>query len=444
MSAALLPVWESAKLQHFRLRNSQVMRGSQLLQETEDNRVRTAAISHDLMIIGGGIVGLATAMEFLGRFPSARLLVLEKEPQVGVHQTGHNSGVIHSGVYYRPGSLKAKTCVAGAALLVEFCQANGIPHEICGKLIVATEPSELPALETLHQRGQANGVPGLTMIGPERIREIEPHARGIKALHVPRAGIVDYVAVAQAYVETIRRRGGTVRTLARVQRLLKRGQAWVAETSAGKFEAKALITCGGLHADRLATQAGCPPGMRITPFRGDYYELVPARRSLVKSMIYPVPNPALPFLGVHFTRSIGGGVHVGPNAVLSLKREGYRKTDVNLADAVDLLSYPGFWKMARKYWRVGLEELHRAWSRRAFVRALQRLVPEVREEDLCSGGSGVRAQALDPQGRLLDDFSIVQTDGAIHVCNVPSPAATASIRIGQLITDMAARSFGLH
>ena len=395
----------------------------------------------DVTVVGGGIVGLATAMVWEQRFPGAKLIVLEKEPAVGAHQTGHNSGVIHSGLYYRPGSLKAQTCVTGARLMAEFCQANRIPYRLCGKLVVATEASELAALEQLYQRGLANGVPGLGMIGPERLRELEPHARGLKAIHVPSAGIVDYAAVARAFARIIGAQGGEIRTSSRVLRLMRREGSWLAETTTGEVRSRALITCGGLHADRLAAMAGGRRELRIVPFRGEYYALLPERCFLVQGMLYPVPNPALPFLGVHFTRTITGGVHAGPNAVLALAREGYRKADINLRDLLDLATHPGFWRMARTYWRVGLEESYRSWSKRAFVRTLQRLVPEIRPADMGAGGSGVRAQAVDSAGALVDDFNIVQSEHAIHVRNVPSPAATASIRLGQHIADLAASSF---
>jgi len=396
---------------------------------------------YDVAVIGGGIVGLATAMELSGRSPSLRLIVLEKEPQVGMHQTAHNSGVIHSGIYYRPGSLKAKTCVEGARLMTAFCEAHAIPYAICGKVVVATEPPELPALETLYQRGLMNGVPGLSLIGPERLREIEPNARGIRALHVASAGIVDYRAVAFAFAEVIRQRGGTVQTSARVNRLEKRTEGWILQTTEGDLCSRYLVTCGGLYADRIAAMAGAPSDLQIIPFRGDYYDLVPQRRALVRAMIYPVPNPALPFLGVHLTRALDGRVHAGPNAVLALKREGYRKTDISPTESLALVSSLGFWRMARTHWSTGLRELWRSLNTHAFVRALQRLVPDLKSEDVVPGDSGVRAQAVDRHGALVDDFNIVQGDHAIFVRNVPSPAATASIRIGQLIADMMAEAF---
>ena len=395
----------------------------------------------ELAIVGGGIIGLATAAEWLARCPGSTLVVLEKEPQIAGHQTSHNSGVIHSGIYYRPGSLKAKTCVEGARLMVEFCRAHGIVHELCGKLVVATEEAELPALHTLFERGTANGVPAVELIGPERMRELEPHAAGLKALYVPGAGIVDYAAVARAFADLIRQRGGTIRTSARVVRLLRREGEWKLKTSAGEVRSKALITCGGLHADRVCAAAGGPTEVRVAPFRGEYYSLVPSRCGFVHGMIYPVPDPAFPFLGAHFTRAIDGAVHAGPNAVLALKREGYKKSDFDARDTLELLCFAGFWKMARRYWRTGLGEWYRSLSKRAFVRALQRLVPEIRPRDLVPAESGVRAQALSTEGALLDDFDIVQAPHAIYVRNVPSPAATASISIARTIVEMAASAF---
>jgi len=397
----------------------------------------------DVAVVGGGIVGLAAARELLQRHPRAKLVLLEKEACLAHHQTGHNSGVIHSGIYYRPGSLKARTCVAGAKLLVAFCRERGIRHEICGKVIVATDEAEVPRLRTLHERAVANGVERVELIGRERLRELEPHARGVMALHVPTTGIVDYKAVARAYAQDIHAAGGEIRPATLVRRIHRRGGAWIVETSNGDVQASYLVTCAGLQADRIARMGGAPNDVQIIPFRGEYYELTPARHSLVRNLIYPVPDPALPFLGVHLTRMIDGQIHVGPNAVLALKREGYRKFDANIGDILDLLRYRGFWRMAKRYWAYGIGEWYRSLSRAAFVRSVQRLLPEVRDRDLVPSGSGVRAQAVDVQGALVDDFNIVQADCAIHVRNVPSPAATASMRVGQAIADMAESAFSL-
>ncbi|HVN84202.1 MAG TPA: L-2-hydroxyglutarate oxidase [Candidatus Binatia bacterium] len=394
----------------------------------------------EVVVIGGGIVGLATALAISRRFPAATPVVFEKEAEVAQHQTGHNSGVIHSGLYYKPGSLKARMTVAGARRMVEFCREHGIAHDVCGKVVVATDATELPRLEELHRRGVANGV-AVELIGPEQLREIEPHAAGLKALRVPSTGIVDYVAVAKRYAGLIRGRGGEIRCRTRVLRIVRDDGSWVIETTAGTTRAKNLVNCGGLHSDRIARLAGFDPPVKIVPFRGEYYTLIPTRQSLVKHLIYPVPDPAFPFLGVHFTRMVHGDVEAGPNAVLSLKREGYRKTDFAARDAWEALTFAGFLRLARKYWRTGLGEMYRSFSKRAFVRALQRLLPELREEDLVPGGSGVRAQALEPSGALVDDFSIQDGPGVIHVLNAPSPAATASLMIGEAIAERAGRVF---
>jgi L-2-hydroxyglutarate oxidase LhgO len=397
----------------------------------------------DLTIIGGGIVGLASALEAVQRYPRLKLLVLEKEDQLAAHQTGHNSGVIHSGIYYKPGSLKAQTCVSGAKALIAFCEQHDIPYERCGKVVVATSSAELPRLEELFRRGTANGVEGLEMIGPERLREIEPHATGIKALHVPTTGIIDFPRVAQTYARLVQERGGEIRTRHRVQKILSTGGALTLETSQGTVHTKFLINCGGLFCDRLARMAGARPELQIVPFRGEYYTLAPQRRSLVKNLIYPVPDPALPFLGVHFTRTIDGMVEAGPNAVLALAREGYQKTDVNWHDLNETLTFPGFWIMARKYWQTGMGEMYRSFSKQAFLKALQRLLPELTEKDLQPGGSGVRAQAIASSGALVDDFMISVTGTALHVLNAPSPGATASLAIGQMIVEKAAQAFAL-
>lgn len=400
-----------------------------------------ASLTYDVTIVGGGIIGLATAMSFSSRFPGRRLLLLEKEPELAMHQTGHNSGVIHSGIYYRPGSLKAKLCGEGAQALIEFCQRHAIPHQICGKVIVATDPSELSELEALYERGCANGVKDLALIGPERLREIEPHAAGIRAIHVPGTGIVDFGKVAHTYAELARGRGVHIQTSARVKGFRYHHSEWIIQTDKGDFRSRYLINCGGLHADRLASLARTSLSIAIIPFRGEYYEIIPERSYLVKSLIYPVPNPLFPFLGVHLSRMISGRVKVGPNAVLAFKREGYRKTDFDLKDAFDLLRYPGFWRMAKRHGGVGAEEWLHSFSKKAFVRAAQRLLPALKAEDLIPASSGVRAQAVGRDGSLLDDFKIIREKDAIHVLNVPSPAATASLRIGEVISETAGGIF---
>lgn len=398
---------------------------------------------YDVLIIGGGVVGLGVALEITRRYSHLKLLVLEKEDHVARHQSGHNSGVIHSGVYYKPGSLKARLCVAGAAAMVEFCREHGIPHDVCGKVIVATHADELPRLEELRRRGEANGLTGLRMIGPEELREIEPHASGLKALVVPSTGITDYALVCEKYADLISANGGTVLTSAAAIGIRRSTNEIVVETAKGAFSTASLINCAGLYSDRISRMAGDEPGVMIVPFRGEYFDLVPERACLVRALIYPVPDPRFPFLGVHFTRRISGKVDAGPNAVLALAREGYRHTDISVRDLASAFAFQGFWRMARQHWRNGLDEWHRSLSKRAFVRALQRLLPEVGEKDLVPGGSGVRAQALKPDGALVDDFQFVPSGKVLHVLNVPSPAATASLTIGRAIVDSAADSLGL-
>ncbi len=407
---------------------------------------------YDLAVIGGGIVGLATALEIAERYPRLRLLVLEKEKRIAMHQTGHNSGVIHSGIYYRPGSMKAQTCVTGRKALLEFCEWHAIPYDLCGKVIVATREEELPQLEELRRRGRANGLEGLEMIGPDWLREIEPHARGIRALFVPSAGTVDFARVAHALAARIESLGGEIHTLRQVEKVAGEDSILRIETSAEEFRSRHLINCAGLFSDSLArmiartsdSEDRAWDDIRIIPFRGEYYQIVPERRFLVRGLIYPVPDPQFPFLGVHFTRTIHGEVEAGPNAVLALAREGYRKTSVDPSYLWEILFYRGFWSMATKHWKTGLKETYRSLSKRAFVRELQRLVPEVRAEDLMPGGAGVRAQAVSPSGTLLDDFVIRQTRNAIHVLNAPSPGATASLAIGKRIVEMAAEAFSLE
>ncbi len=398
---------------------------------------------YDVAIIGGGILGLSTAMQLAQRLPSGRVAVVEKEPELATHQTGHNSGVIHSGIYYRPGSWKSRFCVAGVQKLVQFCDENEIEYERCGKAIVATGESELGRLQDLYDRGVANGVEGLEIVGPERLREIEPHTRGVKALWAPRTGIVDYVKVARAYAHRFQEAGGDVFTSAPVRAIRQSSGQVAIETGAGNLNARHIINCAGLQADLVAEMAGENTGVRILPFRGEYFTLRPESRRLVKGLIYPVPDPRFPFLGVHYTRNIHGQVEAGPNAVLAWAREGYTKRDMNLSEALGTLAYPGFWKMSMKHWKTGMAEMHRSYSKKVFVRDLQRLIPEIRAEDLVPGGSGVRAQAVARSGALLDDFSILTGRNAIHVLNAPSPGATSSLAIGEHIMEQAVQAFGL-
>jgi L-2-hydroxyglutarate oxidase len=389
-------------------------------------------IRSDVAVVGGGLVGLATAMALAER--DLRVVVLEAEDRLAGHQSGHNSGVIHSGLYYKPGSLKARLCVEGARALVRFCEEEGVAHRHCGKLVLATHPEELPRLDELERRGKANGIAGLRRLGAEEIREVEPHAAGIAGLHVPETGIVDYKEVAQGYGRRIEARGGQVLTGARVTAVRRESGnpgGLVVETPRGAVSCSRLVNCAGLQSDRVARLCGAEPDVRIVPFRGEYYEAVPEKRDLVRALIYPVPDPRFPFLGVHLTRRIGGGLEAGPNAVLALKREGYRWRDVSLLDLAATAAWPGFWKLAGRFWKIGVYEVWRSLAKPAFVRDLQRLVPDIRAEDLHRAGAGVRAQALDRGGAPLDDFHILETERAVHVLNAPSPAATASIAIGR-------------
>ncbi|RMH65058.1 MAG: L-2-hydroxyglutarate oxidase [Calditrichaeota bacterium] len=395
----------------------------------------------DVVIIGAGIVGLATAYQ-LSKERRLKLLVVETEKEIARHQTGHNSGVIHSGLYYKPGSLKAKNCVRGRESMYIFCENNEIPHERCGKLVVATNASESARLKALFHRGQKNGLMGLKMLSADAMREYEPHVRGTAALYVPETGIVDYKDVAKAYLWHMRKRGVEVKLGARFTGLQHgKDNRYTVETTDGAWHTRNIINCGGLYSDRIAKLCGLHPGVRIVPFRGEYYELKPDRHHLVRNLIYPVPNPRFPFLGVHFTRMIKGGVEAGPNAVLAFKREGYNKTDFDWRDTLDIFGYTGFWVLAAKYGLYGLGEFYRSWSKKAFVRALRKLIPEITEEDLKTGGAGVRAQALSPTGKLIDDFYFAEAPGQIHVLNAPSPAATASLSIGRTIADKALARF---
>ncbi|MBI2940762.1 MAG: L-2-hydroxyglutarate oxidase [Chloroflexi bacterium] len=404
----------------------------------------------DIAIVGAGLIGLAVAREVLSRWPDRRLVVLEKEPEIAAHQSGHNSGVIHTGIYYAPGSLKARACVAGGQALIRYCEERDIPYVLCGKVIVATDESELPRLEELHRRGSANGVPGLEVIAPERLREIEPHCAGIRALYSPRTGIIDFTRVAHAYAADVRASGGEIRTSHTVRGITRTGQRVVLHTGQGDVLARFLITCAGLHSDRLAALTNAPRDPRIVPFRGDYYALRSDRVHLCRALIYPVPDPAFPFLGVHFTRRLDGTVWLGPNAVLAFAREGYRRLDVNPGDLADTLGYRGFQLLAGRFLWTGLAEMYRDFNKRAFLKALQRYVPELRLDDLVDGPSGVRAQALNSDGSLVDDF-VIHGDGldrpgggnVMHVRNAPSPAATSSLAIASAIADEAEQRYGL-
>ncbi len=388
----------------------------------------------DFVVVGGGIVGLSVAWALIEKNPSVRLAVIEKEQTWARHQTGRNSGVIHSGIYYKPGSLKAGLCRKGNVRMVEFCREHGIPHEVCGKIIVATRQEEIPTLENLFERGVANGVPVRRLEAAEA-RELEPHVQCLAGLHVPTTGMVNYSVVCSTLARLIDDSGGELRLGAKVYGFQSRGQQVVVETSQGPLIGRCLVNCAGLHSDRVAGLAGTKPDARIVPFRGEYYELKPERRYLVRNLIYPVPDPQFPFLGVHFTRMIDGSVHAGPNAVLSLKREGYHRTSFNLRDFIETATYPGFWRLLAKHARPAIEEIHRSFSKKAFVRSLQRLIPEVTEEDLIPGEAGVRAQALRPDGGLVDDFLIIHGPGSVHICNAPSPAATASLEIGRYVAQ---------
>ena len=389
---------------------------------------------YDFAIVGGGIVGLSTALAIAQRHPHSRIAVLEKESSWAFHQTGHNSGVIHSGIYYKPGSFKAKFCRAGNRSMVEFCQEHGIDYDVCGKVIVATVEKELPLLENLYQRGLENGLDVAKISGSE-VKEIEPHVRCLAGLRVPSTGIVNYSQVGQKYADLIRLQGGELYLNTKVEKIAATPHTQVLETTNGSFETRFVINCAGLHSDRIAKLGRVNPPAKIVPFRGEYYELTPEKRNLVKTLIYPVPNPNFPFLGVHFTRMIDGSVHAGPNAVLSFKREGYKKTDFNGRDLAEVLAYPGFWKLAAKHADEGIREIIRSLNKAAFVRSLQKLIPEVRSEDLIPTHAGVRAQALMNNGKLVDDFLIVKGQNSLHVCNAPSPAATSSLEIGKAIVE---------
>ena len=403
-------------------------------QQTDSSRV-------DAAIVGGGIVGLATAMA-LARQHGLSVTVLEAEDRVARHQTGNNSGVIHSGLYYKPGSLKARLCAEGRESMYQFCAEHNVPHDRCGKIVVATRESELPALAELERRGLANGLHPVRLTA-EGIKEHEPNIAGIAGLFIEETGIVNYTAVAEGYSKVIREAGGQVHTGARVSRVSRSEGGLVLETAKGEVRAGHLINCGGLESDRVARLCGIDPGVRIVPFRGEYYQFAKSSEHLVRNLVYPVPDPRFPFLGVHFTRMIGGGVEAGPNAVLAWARKGYNRLSFNPRDALEIATFPGTWRMARKYWKTGFGEMYRSFSKRAFLSALQKLLPALTLKDLQPGGAGVRAQAMEPTGAMVDDFRIIESDRMVHVLNAPSPAATASISIGKYIAETAARSWKL-
>ena len=391
------------------------------------------------MVVGGGIVGLATALKILEKNPGRKVLLIEKEAQLARHQTGNNSGVIHSGLYYKPGSLKARNCIHGYRLLIDFCDQQGIPYDLCGKIVVATTEQELPLLQNLFQRGHQNGLTGFRMLDAAGLREYEPHVTGIAGFFVPQTGIVDYRLVAEKYGEEIRRNGGEILLGEKVLKVVPDGGEVAVETTRATHKGKILINCAGLYSDKIARLASPAIDVRIIPFRGEYYKLKKDREYLVKNLIYPVPDPNFPFLGVHFTRMMRGGVEAGPNAVLAFKREGYKRSDVDLTELSETLRWPGFQKVARKYWKTGLGEMYRSFSKSAFTKALQKLIPGITESDLVEGGAGVRAQACDRTGGLVDDFLIYEEQSIINVCNAPSPAATSSLSIGESVAEIASR-----
>ena len=398
---------------------------------------------YDVVVVGGGIIGLATSMKLTQDFPNLKVAVLEKEKEVAQHQTGHNSGVIHAGIYYAPGSQKANFCSTGGKLLRDFCEEYGIAYDMCGKLIVATDDSEIPQLEELFKRGTENGAEGLRMVDREEIKDIEPYSAGVKAILSPNTGIIDYFEVSQAYATRMRENGGDLLTNVEVISMENRDNLVYINTTSGTVAAKYVLNCAGLHADTVARMMGVDVGVKIVPFRGEYFSIIPEKEHMVKGLIYPVPNPSMPFLGVHFTRRINGSVEAGPNAVLAFAREGYKKTDVNLKDTLETLSYSGFWKMSAKYWKVGMHEQYRSLVKGVFVKSLQKLMPEITGDDLGAPGAGVRAQVIDSNGGLLQDFAIEASPNAIHVLSAPSPGATSSLTISEYIVDLAQESFDL-
>lgn len=398
-------------------------------------------MQHDVIIIGGGIVGLATALQIKRANPKLDLVLIEKEEQLAKHQTGNNSGVIHSGLYYKPGSLKATNCIRGYHLLLDFCRENGIPFDLCGKIVVATDEKEIPLLNNLITRGEQNGLKNLKRLKKEELKEYEPHVTGLEGLFVPQTGIVDYTKVALKYGELIQKLEGKIQLGEKVIEIQKDAGISVVVTQKQSYSTKLVINCGGLYSDKIARMTVADVNVKIIPFRGEYYKLKPERESLVKNLIYPVPDPNFPFLGVHFTRMAKGGVEAGPNAVLAFAREGYKKSNINFSELAESLAWPGFQKVAAKYWKTGIGEMYRSFSKAAFTEALQKLIPEIKESDLVEGGAGVRAQACDRNGGLVDDFLILEDKQVINVCNAPSPAATSSLSIGETVSQLALKRF---
>jgi len=422
------------------------------MEHHEANQSKPSSRHYDVAIVGAGLVGLATARELLIRQPWLRVVVLEKETVLASHQSGHNSGVIHSGIYYPTGTLKAKACVAGHRAMLEFCKDQGIPFELCGKVIVALDITELPRLEDLYRRGIANGVQGLELVGPERLHELEPYATGIKAIYSPQTGITDFVKVAHAYAQAIQQNDGEIITNCKVKSVATKGKQIflhciqphsTIRDEYYEIEATYVITCGGLQSDKLSQMNGQKSEIHLLPFRGDYYVLRPEKRHRVRALIYPVPDPRFPFLGVHFTRRINGDVWAGPNAVMAFAREGYQRWKINPKDLLEIVSYSGFWKLAAQYWKMGLVEMYRDYVKAAYLKELQRYIPDLQSDDILPGPSGVRAQALAKDGRLLDDFVIYHRENIVHVVNAPSPAATSSLVLARMIVDEAQYSFNL-
>ncbi|MDN5203609.1 L-2-hydroxyglutarate oxidase [Fulvivirgaceae bacterium BMA10] len=398
-------------------------------------------MKYDIIIIGGGIVGLATALKIKRDSPSLKLAILEKEKSIANHQTGHNSGVIHSGLYYKPGSMKALNCISGYNQMIAFCEEENIPFDLCGKIVVATSKEEIPLLNNLFERGNQNGLENLKKIGKDELKEYEPHVNGLEGIHVPQTGIIDYKVVARKYLEKIKEQGGEIFLGETVKDIAEQNGSCTVITKGNSFQTKLVVNCAGLYSDRVARMTEEKLNLKIIPFRGEYYKIKKEKSHLVKDLIYPVPNPAFPFLGVHFTRMIDGGIEAGPNAVLAFRREGYTKSDIHLGELLESLAWPGFQKVAWKYWQTGFGEMYRSFSKAAFTKALQKLLPEIQKEDLEAGGAGVRAQACDRNGGLIDDFLILEDKFAVNVCNAPSPAATSSLAIGDTVSQIALKRF---